>query len=446
MAHIDLPHPTYLFDGDVPFRVTGLSPGQRVTLRLEHVDDVGQHWTSNAELSADALGVADSAEAASRRGSYTGVSAAGLLWSMRPEGVTDTLDFVRAGRSPMHMFGQPGGDRLKPRHNTLSAWIDGVEVDRREFDLTRVGPGVQVEMVADGVVHGVAFHAAPGAPKRGAVLCLTGSGGGVDLGYGPMLASRGFDVLSAAYFAYPGRPDFLRDIELRDLADAAAWMRRRFGVNRVAVQGGSRGGELVLVLLAHFPEVFCGGVAMVPMHNVVAGFDHMRNVHEGASWRLDGQALPYCDVDVHVDGPQAIHSPAGVTVAPHYMRDLTSAAADARCGIPVERMNGRVLLISGREDAMWPSWYGADRVMDRLRAAGMADRGEHLALENVGHFLLAPGHPTTMCATAYHPLARASVACGGQPRATADAGRLIFKRLRQFYGELFGAPASVRDA
>jgi pimeloyl-ACP methyl ester carboxylesterase len=431
----------YLYSEWVPLRASGLAPGQIVTLELEHIDDVGQRWRATAELSADATGAIDTADAPSRRGSYLGTSRDGLLWSMAPDGVTDFSDrtaFMALGRSYMHMVGQPGGEKLQPRLHTLRVRDGSRVLAEGTFSQTRLGPGVRVEELAEGPVRGLAFHPAPGAvPARGAVLSLTGSGGGVENSWAPLLASHGIPVLSAATFAWPGRPELMQHIDLAYFEQAALWMRQHFGVQRIAVQGGSRGGELTLVLAAYRPDLFCGGVAMVPFHNVVAGFDHLRNVHEQPSWVLNGQPLPYADVRVTLSGPEAVHTPDGIAVAPDYQRDAASAEADARCGIPVERCSGPLLLLSGRDDAMWPSAYGGDRVIDRLRHHGLAHRAEHLAFENVGHYLVTPGQPTTMCASLYHPLAKITLACGGQPRATAEAGRTSLERMLRFYGELF---------
>jgi pimeloyl-ACP methyl ester carboxylesterase len=431
----------YLYSEWVPLRASGLAPGQIVTLELEHIDDVGLRWLSSAELSADADGVVDSDDAPSRRGSYLGTSRDGLLWSMAPDGVTDRSDrtaFMAQGRSYMHMVGQPDGDKLQPRLHTLRVREGSRVLAEGSFSQTRLGPGVRVQELSEGPLRGLAFHPAPGAaPARGAVLSLTGSGGGVENSWAPLLASHGIPVLSAATFAWPGRPELMQHIDLAYFEQAALWMRQHFGVQQIAVQGGSRGGELTLVLASYRPDLFCGGVAMVPFHNVVAGFDHLRNVHEQPSWVLNGQALPYADVRLTLDGPDAAHTPDGLAVAPDYLRDAASDEADALCGIPVERCSGRLLLLSGREDAMWPSAYGGDRVIDRLRRHGLAHRAEHLAFENVGHYLVAPGQPTAMCASLYHPLAKITLACGGQPRATAEAGRVAWDRMLRFYGELF---------
>ncbi len=138
-----------------------------------------------------------------------------------------------------------------------------------------------------------------------------------------------------------------------------------------------------------------------------------------------------------MDGPDAVRTPDGIALTPDDLRDAASAEADASCGIPVERCSGPLLLLSGRDDAMWPSAYGGDPVVDRLRRHGLAHRAEHLAFESVGHDLVGPGRPTSMCAALYHPLARITLACGGQPRATAEAGRVSLQRMLDFYAELF---------
>ncbi len=264
----------YLYSEWVPLRASGLAPGQIVTFELEHIDDVGQRWRATAELSADATGAVDTADAPSRRGSYLGTSRDGLLWSMAPDGVADFRDrtaFMAQGRSYMHMVGQPGGDKLQPRLHTLRVRDGSRVLAEGSFSQTRLGPGVRVQELSEGPVRGLAFHPAPGAvPARGAVLSLTGSGGGVENSWAPLLASHGIPVLSAATFAWPGRPELMQHIDLAYFEQAALWMRQHFGVQRIAVQGGSRGGELTLVLAAWRPDLFCGSTTWWPASTTCA--------------------------------------------------------------------------------------------------------------------------------------------------------------------------------
>ena len=50
-----------------------------------------------------------------------------------------------------------------------------------------------------------------------------------------------------------------------------------------------------------------------------------------------------------------------------------------RATIPVERINGPVLLISGEDDQMWPSRTLAEIAMERLRAHRHPYPDEHIA-------------------------------------------------------------------
>ena len=59
------------------------------------------------------------------------------------------------------------------------------------------------------------------------------------------------------------------------------------------------------------------------------------------------------------------------------MRD---EAAMARAAIPVERINGPVLLVSATRDEVWPSKEMADAMMRRLQAHGFPHHAEHLVV------------------------------------------------------------------
>ena len=53
--------------------------------------------------------------------------------------------------------------------------------------------------------------------------------------------------------------------------------------------------------------------------------------------------------------------------------------------IPVEKIAGPVLLVSGRDDKLWPSTLMAEQVMARLDAAKFRYAHSHLAYGNAGH-------------------------------------------------------------
>src|SRR5258706_11379866 len=98
----------------------------------------------------------------------------------------------------------------------------------------------------------VGLYAHPdAAPPWPTVVAFGGSSGGFgpSIGWAPALASQGFAVLAVAYFAAPGLPPALVDIEVEVVERAAAWVFDQSHVagDKVAVMGISRGSELALL-------------------------------------------------------------------------------------------------------------------------------------------------------------------------------------------------------
>ncbi|NOY61526.1 MAG: hypothetical protein GXO75_21655 [Calditrichaeota bacterium] len=89
--------------------------------------------------------------------------------------------------------------------------------------------------------------------------------------------------------------------------------------------------------------------------------------------------------------------------------------------IPVEKINGAVLMISGEDDQVWPSTQLANIAMDRLKALGFEKPYTHLHYRGAGHTILPPYFPTTVTSEK-HPVDGAFLALGGQPAADYRAG------------------------
>jgi pimeloyl-ACP methyl ester carboxylesterase len=118
-----------------------------------------------------------------------------------------------------------------------------------------------------------------------------------------------------------------------------------------------------------------------------------------------------------------------------YIPWLNDTAAEERARIEVERINGPVLLVSGRNDAMWPSTLMAKRAMARLAMQNRPFKDEHLAYDAAGHTVGSPSFlPSTMLASV-HPVDGTVYAYGGTAsgvaRANADAWPKMLKFLRE---------------
>lgn len=219
------------------------------------------------------------------------------------------------------------------------------------------------------------FAADPATASPGAIIVLGGSEGGLvgSRGLARRLAAAGFDALAVAYFGEPGQSSRLDQIPIEPVARAREWLEARQGPREaVAVLGVSKGGELALLTASRDPAIKAV-VAAVPSNVVWQGIDMTGGV-TGSSWTADGVPLIYVPYNM---------SHGFSSILKLYVDSLASAPAEAE--IPVERIAGPILLVSGEADGLWPSTEMANRVEQRLRVHGFPHDVIHLAYPDAGH-------------------------------------------------------------
>lgn len=232
-----------------------------------------------------------------------------------------------------------------------------------------------------------------GPEPRPGVLVIHGGGGagGYERTYAARIAEHGYTVLCADYFDAPGIPDALVEIPLSYFADAADWLLSRHDVagDRVGVVGFSRGGEAALLVSAEYDTVGVV-VAYVPSCYVFPAPSWMEGVEAGrAAWTLGGDPLPFIPVDTYaadVDVPLGAGPPSPATVA---IEQSTTGEREA-AAIPVERIEGPVLLVSGGEDTLWPSTELSSRAIGRLERHDHPWPFEHASYPDAGHAIRVP--------------------------------------------------------
>ena len=388
---LELSPASLLVDESFRVGVSGLEPGKEVTIRM-----AGRGvWHSQVTLRADGRGRVD---------------------------VPD----------PMRLVWSATGDRpLAPGVPGPQPWVVTVEDNGKPLatgTILRhsVAADVRILPVRERGLVGTAY-VPPGTERRPAVIVLPGSGGGIP---GPGahaggLASRGYVVLALAYFNSEGLPPLLQKIPLEYFETAVEWLKSQAYVDsaRVGVLGTSRGGELALLLGATYPAAFRVVVANVPSSVVWPG---LSSDEEVPAWTLKGQPIG------HVPGR---FSPADLALSgrDRFLKRMKDPAALERAAIPVERIGGPVLLLSAKDDQVWPSDVFAGRVVDRLKARGFSHPVEHYSYENAGHGMTRPHTVTSdVRQTRLHSLSKRPNMMGGTPEGQARANADSWEKVLAF--------------
>jgi dienelactone hydrolase len=408
-----------LYDQVVSVRVTGATPGRPVTVRARFGATSSTAWESHALFDADAAGNVDLATARPRSGTYATVDPTGLLWSA-----------VRTPSGPGPTATPNAGPPRSVDQIVLTAESEGVSA---ETTVTRalVASGVTVTDVRDPGGAVGRFYQPPDAGPRAAVITLGGGSGGLGFSdfVAAVLASRGIPALALAYFRYEGRPPWLANIPLEYFDGAIDWLHRQPGVARskVGVLGTSRGGELALLLGATLPRVGAV-VAYVPSSVVWPGNAQGLVV---PAWTHRGAPLPFMAQPPLPPELAAAtrREPVTATLFARYW--LTNAAEVAQASIPVERIGGPVLLISGRDDQSWPSDEMARAVVDRLAAHHHPFPVQHLSYPEAGHGI-GPPYSATTATTTVSPWTGQVMAFGGTAEANARANADSWPRVLTF--------------
>lgn len=408
--------------------VTGLAPDALVAISARTLRSRGVVWDSQATFMADADGVVNLSRDAPVGGDYAEVSAMGLLWSQHP-----------AGGTSQELFAD---DVMQPLWTALTAeTADGA---RAEAELLQrfAAPGVtRREIREDGLVGTLFTPAGPG-PHPGVVV-LNGSGGGINEPRGALYASYGYQAFALGYFKAPGLSPFITETPLEYLETGLRWAHRELQPKDgfVAVSGQSRGGELALLLGATFPDLVSAVIAYVPgamVHGAQGAGDPARGGWQGVTWTRGGMPLPHLWQDnaaVHWhpwagDAPPSRHHSV-------FFEGLKDRALAERARIPVERIAGPVLLVSGRDDRAWPSSLYSRMVVSTLSRHGHRHLVRHLDFDDAGHAINLPFVPTTQLSRE-HPVSKVPYTSGGTPSGNARADDGSWRGVLAFLAEIAG--------
>jgi hypothetical protein len=408
-----------LTDQAMDLVVRGAAPHAHLVLKLCVQDDAQVTWRSFARFKANGDGVIRLSEARPERGTYQNPHAMGLFWSMRPDQEPEP-SFIKRNLAPLEY-------RLEVENEEGSLLLE------RTFVRALVSPDVGVEKLDVHHDSGLAgeFYFEKGQPLKNKplVLIFGGSGGGLEFSRraAALLASHGIPSLALAYFAYSGRPATLSRIEIEYFQKALHWLKERAGDSKspVTVIGGSRGGELSLILGSLFPGEIDQVVARVPSHIVWAQGE--------PSWIYQGEPLSHVSMlsvrEVHAEYESLRKKGEFIALTPLFQKVIAhQGQACQEAAIAVEKIRGKALLISGEDDQTWPSAWFSDQIVERMHAHGRGGDVCHLKYPDAGHAIPLPYYPSTVH-DMVHPVDGGKYKNGGTDEGDARAAEDSWKHI-----------------
>jgi pimeloyl-ACP methyl ester carboxylesterase len=258
-----------------------------------------------------------------------------------------------------------------------------------------------------------------------------------------LLAAHGFTVLALAYFGMPGLPLTPRCIPLEYFGQALDYLRThpKVAPGGITVMGVSKGSEAALLTGATYPD------AVRSVISVVGSAVHTQGISQDirtrslleilqtpvASWTYQGQDLPYLRnvVTPRLRAALAAGDPVSIGWA---MPELSDPAEFEPALIPVDRINGPVLLLSAGDDGGYGAAYH-EIAIPRLRYPA-----RHIVYEHAGHPIAAPPHrPTPRAKAPYRPTPSTVIPGpdvvfqhGGIPAADNAARVGVWREVREF--------------
>lgn len=354
-----------LMDEIINIKIVNLPPGKEAKISQESSEGEG-----SAIFLSDKKGIIDLTKHEPLPGScYKGVNPMGI--------------FLFEKRKKEELF--YGSSIEEPISTELKAEINGKIVAQTKINRWWLKPDIERKEIRKRGFVSKLFKPLS-KEKLPAIIVLGGSEGGLSSAWkAGLLASHGYITLALAYFKEEGLPNDLCYIPVEIVKEGIELLKGLPEVKkeRIGIFGGSKGAELALLSASLFPDIKAV-IAYVPSHVVWGGIRGFMGVNE-SSWTLEGKPLPFVPYAVTQEFIQMFYSGKPLRIGLLYESSLKNKEAVEKALIAVEKINGPVLLISGKDDHLWPSYQMAEEIMKRLKKFNHPYQDMHLSYDNAGH-------------------------------------------------------------
>lgn len=238
-----------------------------------------------------------------------------------------------------------------------------------------------IGIAQDDIILDAEYYPPSGESKNVAIMFLGGSEGGIPNYTVEKYTANGYPCFIVGYFGTKNTPDHLEMIPLEYFEKAIQIFKSypEVGDKKVVLFGGSKGGELALLLASRYKQIE-GVIARAPSSVVFQGIGGPLRT---SSWSYKGQPVPFVPYYEPFDYSKVVNN----QWVELYKLSITQTQAVEKATIKVENINGPILLLTGKEDTMWPSGQMGDMIIKRLKENNFPHWYKNVAYENAGHAL-----------------------------------------------------------
>jgi esterase/lipase len=367
-----------LCDEKLNICISGLPPFGKVrisaSMHLPWAKSV--HYDSFAWFTADSLGNVDLAKQKPDSGTYNFIDSMGLIVSMKSK---DPKAIEKIGQN------------ISVDENLIINIVAECEQDRANVRLERLfmTDNIKRQRISDEFVGELFYSEDADHPL---IVLLGGSGSSLNANspIAAVLASRGFNVLSVAYFGDKGLPAQLSQVPLEYFEKIFKWLSEnpKTRGKEIRVLGMSKGAELALILASRY--AFIKKMALFAPHAYCFQGLAFKNV---SSWTYQDKSLPFIRLKNHWLFTNIIHcfiknEPFGYTHT--YKKGLDVAQNREAARIKVENAHASLLLFTSKQCNMWNTYDGCIQIMDTLNKCNYQYGCDMVVYENAGEPYYVP--------------------------------------------------------
>lgn len=242
--------------------------------------------------------------------------------------------------------------------------------------------GIKPQKISDNGIQ-ANYYAQEGIKNKPCVILI---GGGPSGDYwAAQFAAKGYVGVSLAYYRQEGLPQLMEEIPLEYFEKAMKRIGDQAEVDpeKIILMGASRNAELALVIASNLPDFVSGVIAYAPSaiswSNTVLPFNS--NTLK-ASWTYQGESIPYLPME-KIKAPVS----AKLSTLEYWQEGLGKVSQYEEAIIKVEKIQGPILLLSGKDDQIWPSALMSDMIIQRLKSKDFPHEFESIEYDDAGHLI-----------------------------------------------------------